>query len=67
MMAKAKILLIDDHRTVLRLLEAILKLRGFELLYAESGRQGPPRARVDEVVVMWLDGPAETGGFAIRY
>ena len=30
-------------------------------------RQGPPRARVDELVVMWLDGPAETGGFAIRY
>ena len=30
-------------------------------------RQGPPRARVDEVVVMWLDGPAETGDFAIRY
>ena len=30
-------------------------------------RQGPPRARVDEVVVMWLDGPTETGGFAIRY
>ena len=30
-------------------------------------RQGPPRASVDEVVVKWLDGPAETGGFAIRY
>jgi acylphosphatase len=30
-------------------------------------RQGPPRAAVDEVVVTWLDGPAECAGFAIRY
>jgi acylphosphatase len=30
-------------------------------------RQGPPRARVDELAVGWLDGPAENPGFAIRY
>lgn len=30
-------------------------------------RQGPPRARVDEVAVEWLDGPAEHKEFAIRY
>lgn len=30
-------------------------------------RQGPPRARVDEVTVEWLDGPGEYAGFVIRY
>jgi acylphosphatase len=30
-------------------------------------RQGPPRARVDELAVEWLDGPAECTGFIIRY
>jgi acylphosphatase len=30
-------------------------------------RQGPPRATVREVTVLWLDGPAECAGFAIRY
>ena len=30
-------------------------------------RQGPPRAAVDNVAVEWLDGPAETGNFVIRY
>ena len=30
-------------------------------------RQGPPRAAVDSVAVEWLDGPAETGSFVIRY
>lgn len=28
---------------------------------------GPARARVDTVVVEWLDGPAECAGFVIRY
>jgi len=30
-------------------------------------RQGPPRARVEEVSVTWLDGPAEWTEFATRY
>ena len=30
-------------------------------------RQGPPRASVNEVSVQWLDGPAESSGFVIRY
>jgi acylphosphatase len=30
-------------------------------------RQGPPRASVTEVTVLWLDGPAECTDFAIRY
>jgi acylphosphatase len=29
-------------------------------------RQGPPRARVDDVAVEWLDGPAECSGFTIH-
>ena len=30
-------------------------------------RQGPPRATVCQVSVLWLDGPAECAGFTIRY
>ena len=30
-------------------------------------RQGPPRARVDDLAVTWLDGPAEYVEFAVRY
>ena len=54
-MAKAKILLIDDHRTVLRLLEAILKLKGYELLYAENGQQGMVMARQEHPDLILLD------------
>ena len=54
-MAKAKILLIDDHRTVLRLLEAILKLKGYELLYAENGQQGMAMARQEHPDLILLD------------
>lgn len=28
---------------------------------------GPPRAAVDDLVIEWLDGPAECAGFVIRY
>ena len=55
MMSKAKILLIDDHRTVLRLLEAILKLRGYDLLYAENGQQGMALARQEQPDLILLD------------
>jgi len=30
-------------------------------------RQGPPRAKVDNLSVEWLDGPAECTEFATRY
>ena len=55
MMAKAKILLIDDHRSVLRLLEAILTLKGYALLYAESGQQGMALARQEQPDLILLD------------
>lgn len=55
MTAKGKILLIDDHRTVLRLLEAILKLRGYELRYAENGQQGMAMARQEQPDLILLD------------
>lgn len=55
MTRKAKILLIDDHRTVLRLLEAILKLKGYDLLYAENGQQGMALARQAQPDLILLD------------
>jgi len=54
-MARSKILLVDDHRTVLRLLEAILKLKGYELLYAENGQQGMAMARQEQPDLILLD------------
>jgi DNA-binding response OmpR family regulator len=55
MTSQAKILLIDDHRTVLRLLEAILKLKGYDLLYAENGQQGMALARQEKPDLILLD------------
>jgi DNA-binding response OmpR family regulator len=55
MTAKKRILLVDDHRTVLRLLEAILKLKGYELLYAENGQQGMAMARQEQPDLILLD------------
>lgn len=55
MTRKARILLIDDHRTVLRLLEAILKLKGYDLLYAENGQQGMTMARQEQPDLILLD------------
>ncbi|TLM65807.1 MAG: response regulator [Deltaproteobacteria bacterium] len=55
MTTKTKILLIDDHRTVLRLLEAILRMRGYELLYAENGQQGMAMARQERPDLILLD------------
>ena len=42
---KNRILLIDDNRTVFRLLEAIVRIHGYHLLYAENGQQGIVMAR----------------------
>lgn len=52
---KIRLLLIDDHSTMHRLLEAIVRLRGYELLYAESGRQGIAMARQERPALIMLD------------
>jgi DNA-binding response OmpR family regulator len=52
---KSRILLIDDHQTVFRLLEAIVRIRGYKLLYAESGQQGIVMARKEQPDMILLD------------
>ncbi|MCK4508175.1 MAG: response regulator [Desulfuromonadales bacterium] len=55
MREKARILLIDDHQTVFRLLEAIVRIKGYTLLYAESGQQGIVMARKEQPDLVLLD------------
>lgn len=55
MSEKARILLIDDHQTVFRLLEAIVRIKGYTLLYAESGQQGIVMARQEQPDLILLD------------
>ena len=55
MSEKARILLIDDHQTVFRLLEAIVRIKGYTLLYAESGQQGIVMARKEQPDLVLLD------------
>jgi len=55
MKSKAKILLIDDHKTVLKLLESILRIKGYDLLSAESGSQGISLARQHRPDLILLD------------
>ena len=50
-----RILLIDDHQTVFRLLEAIVRIKGYKLLYAESGQQGIVAARQEQPDLILLD------------
>lgn len=52
---KIRLLLIDDHQTMHRLLEAIMRIRGYELLYAENGRQGIAMARQERPDLILLD------------
>jgi DNA-binding response OmpR family regulator len=52
---KKRILLIDDHQTVFRLLAAIVRIRGYELLYAENGQQGIVKARAERPDLILLD------------
>ena len=55
-MTKAKrILLIDDHKTVFRLLEAIVRIKGYKLLYADCGQQGIVAAREEQPDLILLD------------
>lgn len=55
METKMRILLIDDHKTVLKLMEAVLKLRGYEVLYAEDGNRGLEVARTERPSLIFLD------------
>lgn len=52
---KQRILLIDDHQTVFRLLEAIVRIKGYRLLYADSGQQGIVMARQELPDLILLD------------
>ncbi len=54
-MDKQKILVVDDHRTVGMLMEAVLKLRGFHVLYADSGAAGLELAQKEMPVLIFLD------------
>ncbi|OHB33863.1 MAG: hypothetical protein A2X84_10805 [Desulfuromonadaceae bacterium GWC2_58_13] len=54
-MDNPKILVVDDHRTVGMLMEAVLKLRGFQVFYAESGAEGIELARKETPALIFLD------------
>lgn len=55
MSEQKRILLIDDHQTVFRLLEAIVRIKGYKLLYAESGQKGIVMARQEQPDLILLD------------
>jgi len=55
MAEQKRILLVDDHQTVFRLLAAIVRIKGYELLYAESGQQGIVMARQELPDLILLD------------
>ena len=55
MAEQKRILLVDDHQTVFRLLEAIVRINGYELMYAESGQQGIVMARQELPDLILLD------------
>ena len=52
---KNRILLIDDNRTVFRLLDAIVRIKGYHLLYSENGQQGIVKARQEQPDLILLD------------
>ena len=55
MSEQKRILLIDDHQTVFRLLEAIVRIKGYQLIYADSGQQGIVMARQEQPDMILLD------------
>ena len=55
MAEQKRILLVDDHQAVFRLLEAIVRIKGYELIYAESGQQGIVMARKELPDLILLD------------
>lgn len=52
---RKRILLVDDSQTVFRLLEAIVRINGYEMIYAESGQQGIVMARQERPDLILLD------------
>jgi DNA-binding response OmpR family regulator len=55
MAEQKRILLVDDHQTVFRLLEAIVRIKGYKLIYAESGQKGIVMARQELPDLVLLD------------
>jgi len=55
MTKRKKILLIDDHQTIFRLLEAIVRIKGYQLLYADCGQKGIVMAREEQPDMILLD------------
>jgi len=55
MSSKGKILLIDDHDSVLKLLDAILKVRNYDVRYASSGPEGLEKAQTEKPDLVLLD------------
>lgn len=54
-MGKPTILIIDDHRPVGMLLENVLRLHGYGVLYAETGQEGLDLARREAPALVLLD------------
>ena len=52
---RGKILVIDDHRTVVKLMEAVLRLRHYEVIYAENGEDGLALALREQPALIFLD------------
>lgn len=55
MVAKGRILVVDDHKTVVRLMEAVLKIKGYDVLHAEDGLTGVEVARREKPDLIFLD------------
>ncbi|HKK01439.1 MAG TPA: response regulator [Desulfuromonadales bacterium] len=52
---KGKILVVDDHQTVVKLMEAVLRLRHYEVIHAENGEQGLSLALQEQPALIFLD------------
>ena len=55
MKERRKILLIDDHVSVLKLLEAVLKVRDYDVCYAANGPEGLEMVKSEKPDLVLLD------------
>ena len=55
MSSETRILVVDDNRSVVRLIEALLQKEGFEVLTAFDGLEGLQKAREEKPDLMILD------------
>lgn len=55
MEGRGRILVVDDHKTVVRLMEAVLKIKGYGVLHAEDGISGIEVARREQPDLIFLD------------